>query len=115
MISGSLTKCDCGANLTASGPLHDRRYNCHQCGQVLDCEGMVLRDPGPVAYPAWTASYSNECFDRTQQYATELTEADRRAGRPAPAHGYSKERVEQAEREVRAANRYSAESQARAR
>lgn len=56
-------------------------------------------------YPAWTATRSNEDFDRAQQLANELTEADRQAGNPAPTHGYSLERFEQARQIVRNAQR----------
>ena len=39
-------------------------------------------------------NYSGERFDRIQQLALELTEADRCAGRQAPAYGYSKANIE---------------------
>lgn len=43
------------------------------------------------------AAYSNEMFDRTQQLAIRLTDADRAAGRPAPTYGYSQENFDLAE------------------
>ena len=43
-------------------------------------------------------AYANEQFDRIQQLAIELTETDRKAGRPAPTFGYSVERFHQAEK-----------------
>jgi len=46
-------------------------------------------------------TYSNEDFDRAQQRANELTDADRKAGRPAPAAGYSKANFDRAYAEVR--------------
>lgn len=42
-----------------------------------------------TTYKTWTQKYSNEDFDRAQSLAYELTDADRKAGRPAPAAGYS--------------------------
>lgn len=66
-----------------------------------------------MTYPAWQAAYSNEAFDRAQQHAQALTDADRREGRPAPQHGYSAERFAQAEREVRDANMHSTAAQSR--
>ena len=44
--------------------------------------------------------------DRAQALANELTDQDRAAGRPAPAHGYSKERLDEASAIVRAAGMY---------
>ena len=58
-------------------------------------------------YPVWEARYSNEDFDRRQALACELTDADRKAGRSAPACGYSAERIEEARLIVKAANRWS--------
>lgn len=57
-------------------------------------------------YPTWRAIYSNEGFGRAQALADQLTEEDRRAGRPAPAVGYSGERFEDADAIVRAAQTY---------
>lgn len=54
-------------------------------------------------YPTWTASYSNESFDRITVLAAELTEADRKEGRPAPEHGCSREAWERASAIVKAA------------
>lgn len=59
-------------------------------------------------YPRWTASFSNEQFDRAQGLAFKLTDADRKAGRPAPAYGYSIANFELADALVSAANAYSA-------
>lgn len=50
--------------------------------------------------PKWMPSYSNEHFDRAQVLAMELTETDRKAGRPAPAYGYSKKRFDEANRMI---------------
>lgn len=57
-------------------------------------------------YPSWEQTYSSEDFDRAQQLASELTEADRRRGRAAPAYGYSGPNFKKAETIVRASNRY---------
>lgn len=46
---------------------------------------------------------SNQDFDECQQRAAELTDADRAAGRPAPACGYSRENFARAQAEYRAA------------
>ena len=40
--------------------------------------------------------YSNQDFDEKQQRAAELTQADREAGRIAPAYGYSAKNWEKA-------------------
>jgi hypothetical protein len=56
-------------------------------------------------YAAWRQRYSGEDFDRTQRLAHELTDDDRRDGKPAPAHGYSAENFTTAERIVRAARK----------
>ena len=60
-----------------------------------------------MSYPRWTATYSNEAFDRAQSLAQKLADEDRLNGRPAPAHGYSKENFARAEQIVERANRYS--------
>lgn len=54
-------------------------------------------------YPTWRPSYSNEDFDRAQEFASALTSRDREAGLPAPRGGYSMFRFEQARRAVSAA------------
>lgn len=41
-------------------------------------------------------NYANSDFDRAQALAFKLTEADRQAGRDAPAAGYSEERFAEA-------------------
>lgn len=46
---------------------------------------------------------SNQDFDEQQQRALELTDDDRREGRPAPAHGYSAENFQRAKAEYEAA------------
>jgi hypothetical protein len=61
-------------------------------------------------YPPWTSTYSNEDSDRAVGLAYRLTDLDRAEGRPAPAVGFSKRRLEEATRAVREANRYSATS-----
>jgi hypothetical protein len=58
-------------------------------------------------YPVWESRHSGEDFDRTQGLAQKLTDADRAAGRKAPACGYSAERIEEARAIVKAANRWS--------
>jgi len=63
----------------------------------------LRRRHGRARYTAWRAKYSGEDFDRAQALALDLTVDDRRAGRPAPAHGYSEENFKRAERIVRAA------------
>lgn len=83
----------------------------------------VLAKPGGVSsdraaklianYPSWMSSYSNEDFDRAQQLAQQLTDIDRQEGRPAPRVGYSSERIKEAKRVVRDANRYSEAWQSR--
>lgn len=62
-------------------------------------------------YGTWSSSYSNEDFDRAQSLAGRLTDIDREEGRPAPAHGYSKERYAQAKQVVRDTNRYGEKQQ----
>lgn len=57
------------------------------------------------SYPPWRQSYSFEDFDRAQQLATEWTDEDRAAGRPAPAGGYSREHFRLADTLVRRAKR----------
>ncbi len=52
-------------------------------------------------YAPWQATYSSEDFNRIQQLAMELTDFDRKNDRPTCAHGYSAERVAQAEKIVR--------------
>ncbi len=61
------------------------------------------RRHGKASYPRWVSRRSNEAFDRAQSLAYELTDEDRRAGRPAPSHGYSEENFKRAERIVREA------------
>lgn len=56
-----------------------------------------------VNYDRWTARYSGEGFDRTQALAVKLTAEDRKAGRLAPACGYSEARLTEADGIVRAA------------
>jgi hypothetical protein len=56
-------------------------------------------------YPAWTYSYSNEDFDRTQSLASQITDEHRKAGLPAPAGGYSAAAWAEAEALVQAARR----------
>ena len=53
----------------------------------------------------WTIPirYSNQDFDEVQHRATQLTDADRAAGRPAPPYGYSAENVKRADEERREA------------
>ncbi len=53
------------------------------------------------SYPQWRMTWSNEDIDRAQQLARRLTQRDRDRGRPAPPHGYSARRIEQATRAVR--------------
>lgn len=48
--------------------------------------------------------YSNQDFDEIQQRASALTQADREAGRPAPAGGYSARNFEIAREEHRRAS-----------
>lgn len=57
-----------------------------------------------MEYPAWECTHAGEDFDRAQSLAAQLTEQDRREGKPAPAHGYSAERFEEARRIVDGAN-----------
>jgi hypothetical protein len=45
--------------------------------------------------------YANEDFDVAQTVATALTDADRAAGRPAPAVGYSAENMARVTRIIR--------------
>ena len=77
-------------------------------GEDADCAAKAHAAFAALGlYPAWEARYSNEDFDRMQALACELTDADRKAGRPAPACGYSAARVEEARAIVKAANRWS--------
>lgn len=62
-------------------------------------------------YPAWSASYSNEAFDRAQALAADLTQADRDAGRSAPQYGYSSANFITARQIVDDASVWSAKSQ----
>lgn len=62
--------------------------------------------PGTRIYPAWESSYSGESFDRAQSLASELTDEDRRAGREAPAHGYSAANFDRARAIVDASNKW---------
>ena len=48
-------------------------------------------------------SYSNGVFDLAQQVAQQMTDADRAAGREAPAYGYSSENFRRAEEMICAA------------
>lgn len=77
------------------------------CG---DCHGHGFRMEKVVQYPQWIQSWSGEDFDRMQGLASDLTDADRAAGRPAPTAGYSKQRCADARRIVKAANRYASAS-----
>lgn len=52
---------------------------------------------------AAAGAYSNGVFDLVQSVALRLTDADRAAGRPAPAYGYSAENVARAKEMVAAA------------
>lgn len=45
-------------------------------------------------------TYSNQDFDEIQRYAFALTDADRKAGREAPAYGYSLENIGKAQSAV---------------
>jgi hypothetical protein len=56
-----------------------------------------------IRYPPWRSTYSNDAFDRAQALANKLTDEDRRAGRAAPAHGYSDAHFRTAEKVVNAA------------
>ena len=56
-------------------------------------------------YPAWRHRYSNEDFDRAQGLATQMTNADRAAGLPAPAYGCGETNWKLAEAAVKAAQR----------
>lgn len=62
--------------------------------------GAKIRKRAQERYAARSApqSYSNENFDRAQRIAFELTDADRMAGRPAPAVGYSAANFEKAKK-----------------
>jgi len=62
-----------------------------------------IENPIGSGYPKWRATYSNEAFDRAQALAQVLTDLDRKAGRAAPAYGYSDANFKEAERIVRAA------------
>ena len=53
----------------------------------------------------WKQSYANEDFDRVQSIALQLMEADRAAGVPAPAFGYSKKNIDRAWSIVKEAQR----------
>jgi len=64
---------------------------------------MTDATPQRATYPAWRQRYSYEDFDRTQALAQELTDADRTAGRFAPAYGYSAENFDKARAIVREA------------
>ena len=72
----------------------------------------MITNTTTTEYPRWTATRSNEDFDRSQQLAIRLTDEDRATGSPAPQYGYSAERYDEAARIVRDANTYSAASQA---
>lgn len=69
---------------------------------IFDAPAFV---PFAGTYPTWRQHHAHEAFDRTQGLAAQLTEMDRRAGLPAPAHGYSAKRFADAERLVMAAKR----------
>lgn len=49
----------------------------------------------------WTIPivYSGQDFDEIQVRAAQITEDNRKAGRPAPLYGYSEEAFEQAQKE----------------
>lgn len=69
---------------------------------------LRLQEVQAVRYPRWIQQYSGEDFDRAQRLAFELTEEDRKNGRPAPAHGYSAARFVEAQDAVMAALRVHA-------
>ncbi len=52
---------------------------------------------------AAAGTYSNGVFDLMQSVALRLTDADRAAGRPAPAYGYSAENIARAKEMIAAA------------
>jgi hypothetical protein len=52
--------------------------------------------------PTGQISYSNQDFDICSSIASAITSADRKHGRPAPAHGYSAENIKIAERAFKA-------------
>jgi len=56
-----------------------------------------------TTYPAWRQTYSSEDYNRIQQFASKLTQADRDAGRKAPKYGCSQHNLDIAEKAVKAA------------
>ena len=81
----------------------EQKHATKKAAAQLDREITEALSQSGSKYPRWRASYSNDEFDRAQDLATRLTNADRAQGRPAPRHGYSTERFQEATRIVRAA------------
>lgn len=98
--SGPRPRCTgCRRFLSDAEQRHENRV-CRRCGGGAPPEGS--RYYGTADNPArWTVpvSYSGQDFDEIQARAQEITESDRRAGRPAPAAGYSAEAFAQATHE----------------
>lgn len=87
--------------------LLDRTPTAEERLLVAQCMRVIAHAPTTITYVVWESRYSNEDFDRTQQLAIFLNEADKKAGRSKPLGGYETNHL-RAKDIVSRANRYSA-------
>lgn len=72
--------------------LLDRTPTAEERLLVAQCMRVIAHAPKIITYVAWEAGYANESFDRTQQLAIYLNDADCAAGRAAPLGGFKSNR-----------------------